>query len=56
MQYRLEQKDGSDGYLLLKEKSTDSTVRLQTSDNLLRETFWNHYHTDRVIPLDVALK
>ena len=56
MQYRLEQKDGSGGYLLLKEETTDSTVRLQTSDNLLRETFWNHYHTDRVVPLDIALK
>ena len=31
-------------YLVLKEKSTQSTVRLQTSDDLLRETFWNHYH------------
>lgn len=31
-------------YLVLKEKSTQSVVRLQTSDPLLRETFWNHYH------------
>ena len=31
-------------YLMLKEKSTQSVVRLQTSDILLRETFWNHYH------------
>ena len=31
-------------YLVLKEKSTQSAVRLQTSDLLLRETFWNHYH------------
>ena len=31
-------------YLVLKEKSTQSIVRLQTSDPLLRETFWNHYH------------
>ena len=31
-------------YLVLKEKSTQSVVRLQTSDVLLRETFWNHYH------------
>ena len=31
-------------YLVLKEKSTESIVRLQTSDLLLRETFWNHYH------------
>lgn len=31
-------------YLALREKSTQSVVRLQTSDILLRETFWNHYH------------
>ena len=31
-------------YLVLKEKCTQSVVRLQTSDPLLRETFWNHYH------------
>ncbi len=31
-------------YLVLKEKCTQSVVRLQTSDLLLRETFWNHYH------------
>ena len=30
-------------YLVLKEKCTQSVVRLQTSDRLLRETFWNHY-------------
>ena len=33
-------------YLVLKEKLTGSVVRLQTSDALLRETFWNHYHND----------
>ena len=33
-------------YLVLKEKLTGSVVRLQTSDTLLRETFWNHYHND----------
>ena len=31
-------------YLVLREKCTQSVVRLQTSDVLLRETFWNHYH------------
>ena len=31
-------------YRVLKEKITQSVVRLQTSDLLLRETFWNHYH------------
>ena len=31
-------------YLVLKEKMTESVVRLQTSDDLLRETLGNHYH------------
>ena len=31
-------------YLVHRETSTQSVVRLQTSDTLLRETFWNHYH------------
>ena len=34
-------------YLVLKECITGSVVRLQTSDALLRETFWNHYHNRR---------
>lgn len=43
--YRLERtKSGS---LRLKEEITGSVVRLQTSDKLLTETFWNHYHQDR---------
>ena len=33
-------------YLVLKEGVTGSVVRLQTSDGLIRETFWNHYHSD----------
>ena len=32
------------GYLRLKERLTQSVVRLQTNDTLLRETFWNYYH------------
>ncbi|MFN7920199.1 MAG: hypothetical protein U0Q16_08885 [Bryobacteraceae bacterium] len=32
------------GYFRLKERLTDSTVRLQTNDLMLRETFWNCYH------------
>jgi hypothetical protein len=32
------------GYFRLVERLTDSVVRLQTNDELLRETFWNHYH------------
>ena len=31
-------------YLVLKDKLTKSVVRLQTSDDLLRKTFWNHYN------------
>ncbi len=44
MQYRLEQHESREGYLLLKEQLTDSVVRLQTNDRMLTETFWNHYH------------
>ena len=42
MQYELIQP--KTGYFQLKEKLTNSVVRLQTSDKLLRETFWNYYH------------
>jgi len=42
MQYELEQP--RPGYLRLKERLTGSTVRLQTDDELLRETFWNCYN------------
>ena len=42
MEYRLEQ--SKPGYLRLIEKLTGSAVRLQTSDRMLTETFWNHYH------------
>jgi hypothetical protein len=42
MVYRLEKPKA--GYLKLKETLTDSVVRLQTSDKLLTETFWNHFH------------
>jgi hypothetical protein len=45
MVYVLEQ--SKPGFLRLKEKLTDSAVRLQTNDQLLNETFWNHYHKDR---------
>jgi hypothetical protein len=45
MVYYLEQ--SKPGYLRLKDKLTDSVVRLQTNDQLLTETFWNHYHKDR---------
>jgi hypothetical protein len=42
MEYTLEQP--KPGHLRLKEVLTDSVVRLQTSDRMLTETFWNHYH------------
>jgi hypothetical protein len=34
------------GYFRLKDKLTESVVRLQTNDRLLAQTFWNHYHRD----------
>jgi hypothetical protein len=42
MQYKLEQ--GKPGHFQLKEKLTNSIVRLQTADLLLREAFWNYYN------------
>jgi hypothetical protein len=40
----LELQKKSDNYFLLRERLTDSTIRLQTNDSLLRETFWNYYN------------
>jgi hypothetical protein len=40
----LELRKKNDDYFLLAEKLTDSTIRLQTDDLLLRETFWNYYN------------
>lgn len=45
MMYSLEQ--SKPGYLRLKETLTESVVRLQTNDQLLTNTFWNHYHAQR---------
>jgi hypothetical protein len=45
MVYRLDR--SKSGSLRLKEELTGCAVRLQTSDTLLTETFWNHYHQDR---------
>jgi hypothetical protein len=42
MEYEMEQP--KPGHLRLKERLTKSVVRLHTSDQLLAETFWNHYH------------
>lgn len=44
MEYRLESKQK--GHLRLLEARTQSVVRLQTSDRLLSETFWNYYHSN----------
>jgi hypothetical protein len=41
MEYELRQRTSG---LRLVEKLTGSTVRLQTRNSLLRETFWNYYH------------
>ncbi len=45
MAYYLEQ--SKPGFLRLKEKLTDSVVRIQTNDQLLAEAFWNHYHREQ---------
>jgi hypothetical protein len=42
MEYDIEH-DGN-GHYRLREKLTQSVVRLQTGSTLLRETFWNYYH------------
>jgi hypothetical protein len=41
MEYDLEQ---TKGYFRVKERMTGSVVRLQTSDRLIREAFFNYYH------------
>ena len=52
MEYELEQ--AKPGYLRLKERLTGSVVRLQTSDDFLRETFWNYYQRPGESPASVA--
>jgi molybdopterin converting factor small subunit len=42
MEYELDQ--SKPGYLRLKDRVTNSVIRIQTNDTLLRETFWNYYH------------
>lgn len=44
MEYDLARKPNTNGYFLLKERLTDSTIRVITDDRLLSETFWNNYH------------
>lgn len=43
MEYNLEQ--NGDGYFRLQERLTNSVVRLQTNSRMLRESFWNYYHS-----------
>ena len=42
MEYDLEHP--KPGHLRLRERLTGSVVRVQTSDRMLSETFWNYYH------------
>jgi hypothetical protein len=42
MEYVIDQ--SKPGHFWLLERLTDSVVRLQSSDLMLTETFWNHYH------------
>ena len=46
MEYKIEKKypdDPQRTYYLLKEKHTNSTIRIQTDDKLLTSAFWNNY-------------
>lgn len=43
MEYDIIKKAGREAYYLLKERLTQSTVRIITDDKLLTETFWNYY-------------
>jgi len=43
MEYEVTQPEDRKGYLQLKEKLTDSVVRIQTNNQLLSESFWNYY-------------
>jgi hypothetical protein len=42
MEFELKMK--SNNFFLLREKMTGSAIRLQSSDLLVRETFWNYYN------------
>ncbi len=44
MSYELELHPERKKFLRLKETVTESVVRLQTDNQMLTETFWNHYH------------
>lgn len=44
MEYDLALKPNTKAYYLLKERLTQSTVRVVTDDRFLTEAFWNNYH------------
>jgi hypothetical protein len=44
MEYCLTKEQGSEAYYLLRERLTNTTVRVVTDNRLLTETFWNNYH------------
>jgi hypothetical protein len=44
MEYDLARKDGTEAYYLLRERLTQTTVRVVTDNRLLTETFWNNWH------------
>ena len=46
MEYIAVKKPEAEGYWLLKEKLTDSTVRVFTDDKMLTEAFWNNYNAN----------
>jgi hypothetical protein len=54
MRYCLKRAQSSDS-LLMREELTGSVVRLLTSNKLLMETFWNHYHQERRQSSDDAI-
>ncbi len=44
MEYDLACKEGTDAYYLLRERLTETTVRVVTDNKLLTEAFWNNWH------------
>ncbi len=46
LKYGLENR--GNGYFRLREKRTDSVIRVQTNNLLLKETFWNYWHKDKL--------
>jgi len=45
MEYDLQLKPQTNAYYLLKERLTQSSVRIITDDKFLTEAFWNNYHS-----------